>query len=330
VVSESHQVVSDGKNLYGSYFPDDDGAMALSVHAFAPSDGTLHRRIARLTDYAGAYEDTEALIAVDDVLCMVARKRVPGHDRTAEQTDDWYALAIDLRSGKKLWENGVRQLATGSGSFAVRSVGSRLIFFRYEREDPDPNAPGIDMHVFAADLRSGEHVWNTYLPWDVDFSTYALPVPLAVDERHVYLAGASVWALRLSDGEIAWQFGDNRNIGHGNDRARRYGAPAVKDDVVYAAEGIRGLVALNAVTGELLWEEQEDLTKDEAPDLDHPPVVGTKYVYAKTDTGISAIDLRSHKSSWTYQSSLSRFAAHEGTERLICIDGSAMTALPLD
>lgn len=330
VVVDPHQVVWDGTKLYGVYFPDDDGGKALSVHAFTPSDGTPHRRITRIAGFRASYQDAVALIAAENVLCMAAKKSVPGHDTGLEQIDDWYVLAIDLRSGKKLWENKVRQVSTSDPGIAVRASGDRLIFFRYEREDPDPNAVGSDMHVSAVDLRTGEQAWSTYLPWSLDYNSHVVPDPLAVDEQHIYVAGGSVWALRLSDGEVAWQFGDGRDIGQAADRARPYGAPTLKNDVVYAAEGVRGLVALNAGTGELLWEEREDLTKDEVPDLDHPPVVGTKYVYARVNTGISAIDLRTHTSSWTYRSSPTKFAAHEGSKRLICVDRVAMTALPLE
>ncbi|WP_425281871.1 protein kinase domain-containing protein [Streptomyces ficellus] len=329
VVFQSHQFTSDGTMLYGTYFPD-EGGKTLSVHAFTLFDGTPHRRVARIPGFVPFYEDSVALIAARGVLCMAARKNVPGHDTTLKQADDWFVLAIDIRSGRKLWERSVRQVNPSDRGYAVRAVGNLLVFFRYEREDPDPNATSSDMRVFAVDLRTGQQAWNTYLPWTHDYDKQDVHDHLAVDARHVYVAGRHVWALRLSDGEVAWRFGDNRNVIHDAESNWRYGPPTVKNGVVYAAEGIRGLVALDAVTGGLLWEEQEDLTKNETPDLQHPPVVGTKYVYAKVSTGISAIHLRSHKSAWVYESSPIQFLAHEASGRLIYADASDMTALPLE
>ncbi|MGW0702463.1 protein kinase domain-containing protein [Streptomyces sp. NPDC002867] len=328
---DSNEIATDGRVIYG-LVPELGERNALSVHALTPGPGNTQRRIARIPGFAGSQGEVEMILAAAGLLFMAARKIVPGHDKTAEQVDDWHLLAVDIRTGQKRWQMPLPDFSVGNEytAISVKVTGNRLllcrrVFFDEEDEPVDPH-----FYVAAFDIAKGERLWAWEIPRQADDSSYLIPGALALDEQHVYLASGHVWALRLSTGEVAWKFGDNRNYGGIPQEARRYGTPAVRDGVVYAAEGARGIVALDASTGSLLWEESEDLTKDVAPVLDPPPVIGRKFVYVKVDSGISAVNMRTHKSAWTYQTSASLFAAHETAERLICVDGNSINALPFE
>ncbi|NWF28830.1 PQQ-binding-like beta-propeller repeat protein [Streptomyces sp. PKU-EA00015] len=324
-------MTTDGRVTYG-FLPEQGGTDKLSVHAFTPGTGVAQRRIALIPGFAGTYGDAEVLLATAGLLFIAARKVVPGHDKSDEQADDWHLLAVDIRTGEKRWQKTMSQFYPGDASTAVsmKVTGSRLILCRRHTASERDDDFGPYFSVTAGDIRTGEILWSWDIPRQDNDDSYIMPGSLALDEQHAYVASGHVWALRLSDGEVAWKFGDKRNYGGIPQEARRYGTPAVRDGVVYAAEGNRGIVALDASTGSLLWEESEDLTEDVAPVLDPPPVIGRKFVYTKVNTGISAVDMRTHKSAWTYRTSASLFAAHETAERLICVDGNSINALPFE
>ncbi|WP_406274484.1 PQQ-binding-like beta-propeller repeat protein [Streptomyces sp. NBC_00191] len=337
LLSETHQITSDGTALYG-FLPKGYGEQGpyvgdkgLSVHTFTPAPGTPHRRIGQFSEFADSVDDAEVLAVGDGVLCLGARREVPSHD-VNERSKDWYLLAVDLRTGKKLWEEHARQFYPGdeAGAVSAKAVGKRLIVCRKETTGSNPLVIEPHFSIYAVDIRTGKWLWGWDIPRESDDKSNMIPGQLALDQEHVYVASGYVWALRHSDGEEVWKFGKGRNQGAVAKGARLYGTPAVKDGVVYAAEGTRGLVAMNAATGKLLWEEAEDLTKDEEPSLDLPPIIGKKYAYAHLTTGLGAIDLRTHKSVWTYRTSAVDFGVHERAKRLICADGSTMTALPFE
>ncbi|MFF3688784.1 PQQ-binding-like beta-propeller repeat protein [Streptomyces sp. NPDC002187] len=323
-----HQVATDGSSIYGcfAWSSDDDGK--LIVHAFTPGTGAPQRRIAKFPDFGGTWFDAETFLVADGVLYMAAKTYVSPRERG--KYGDWHLLALDLRTGRKLWQVKANwfRLRAPSAAMSPKSAGKRLILCQKDTMEVEGEVSAPCLTLVSVDIRNGDVQWAMDVPrQDDDDDQNDFRGQLAVDERHVYVGSGSVWALRLSDGKTAWKFGEGRNPGV-DDGARRYGTPTVKDGVVYAAEGIRGLVALDAATGTLLWEEIEDLTKDDTPNLELPPVVGGKYVYTVISGGISAVDPRAHKAVWTYRTSVSLFAMHDGAKALICVDDNAMTALP--
>ncbi|WP_137992970.1 protein kinase domain-containing protein [Streptomyces vilmorinianum] len=324
-------MTTDGRVTYG-YLPEQGGTDALSVHAFTPGAGGAQRRIARIPGFAGLRQNAEVLLAAAGLLFIAARKVVPGHDKSDEQADDWHVLAVDIRTGEKRWQQTMSQFHPGvpSEAISLKATGNRLIFCRRHSSSERDDDFGPHFSVTAVDIRTGERLWTWDIPRQDNDDSNVISGTLALDEQHVYLASGHVWALRLSDGEVAWKFGDNRNYGGLPQKARRYGTPAVRDGVVYAAEGNRGIVALDASTGSLLWEETEDLTQDVAPVLDPAPVIGRKFIYVRVDNGISAVDMRTHKSAWTYPTSSKVFAANEEAKRLICVDVHSVIALPFE
>ncbi|WP_406402011.1 serine/threonine-protein kinase [Streptomyces sp. NBC_00879] len=317
------QIASDGTAIYG-FVPDETEGEGLTLSAFSAANGTLERRIGHFAEFSGVVHDVELLTAADGVLYLIAWTG-PKPTGFADQAKGWRLLAVDIRTGKKLWQRPHGMIYPDNGSHAVsaKAVGRRLVTASNGVTLPDFSVSGTD-------IRTGKRLWTTQMPRVRGDNSFLIPGQLAVDQQHVYVGSGRVHAVRHSDGKVAWSFGEGRNRGDVEELSRLYGPPAVKNGVVYAAEGSRGLVALNATTGKLLWEEVEDLTKDEDPVLDVPPVVGTKFVYAPVSSGISAVDLRTHKSVWASRSSAIRFAVHEGTKTLIGADGTTVTALPFE
>ncbi|MGW0556819.1 serine/threonine-protein kinase [Streptomyces sp. NPDC002926] len=317
------QIASDGTAIYG-FVPEETEGEGLTLSAFSAADGTLGRRIGHFAEFSGSVHDVELLTAADGVLYLIAWTGPKSTD-FADQAKGWRLLAVDIRTGKKLWQRPHGMIYPDNGSTAVsaKAVGKCLVTASNGVALPDFSVSGTD-------IRTGKRLWTTEMPRVRGDNSFLIPGQLAVDQQHVYISSGQVHAVRHSDGKVAWSFGEGRNQGDVDENARHYGPPAVKNGVVYAAEGSRGLVALNAATGKLLWEEVEDLTKEEDPGLDVPPVVGTKFVYAHLTSGISAVDLRTHKSVWSSPSSAIRFAVHEGTKTLIGADNATVTALPFE
>ncbi len=143
---------------------------------------------------------------------------------------------------------------------------------------------------------------------------------LVADSSHVYVGTGRLRALRLSDGGEAWTFASGGSGQH-------YGPPSLKNGIVYATEKDRGVLAIDAGSGELRWGEEagESVTAK----LMGPPVVGAKYVYSRSGSGLRAIDPSSRRTAWTYKTSGSRFAAHEPSKTIIGWGGSYLVAFPL-
>ncbi|MGX1882799.1 protein kinase domain-containing protein [Streptomyces sp. NPDC055287] len=324
LLTEGQQITSDGKAVYG-FLPDYDEGKGLSLHAFSQSDGTMRRRIAQLAEFSGSLHDAEMIAAAGGVLYLAARKKGASSTDFTAQAKDWYVLAVDIRTGKKLWQRATSVVYPNNGARAIsaKAVGKRLIA-------AGQGISSSDFSVGATDIGTGERLWGIDIPREKLDASFLIPGQLAVDRKHVYVSSGRLWALRLSDSKVAWEFGKDRNPGEVKQNGRTYGAPAVRDGVVYTAEGSRGIVALDAATGDLLWEEKEDLTKDDTPSLDTPPIVGKKYVYAPLTNGISAVDRRTHRSVWTFPTSALRFVAHEEAGQLIAADTATVTALPFE
>ena len=317
------QIASDGTAIYG-FVPEESEGEGLTLSVFSAAKGTLERRIGHFPEFSGAVTDLELLTAADGVLYLIAWTGPKSTD-FKDQAKGWRLVAVDIRSGKKLWQrpHGMIYPTNGSQAVSAKAVGKCLV-------TAGNGVAGSDFSVSGTDLRTGKLLWTTEVPRVRGDNSFLIPGQLAVGEQHVYIGNGRVDAVRLSDGKVAWSFGDRRNWGDVEENTRIYGPPAVKNGVVYAAEGSRGLVALDATSGKLLWEEVEDLTKNEDPVRSVPPVVGTKYVYAPTTSGISAVDLRTHKSVWSSQISAIRYAVHEGTKTLIGADDATVTALPFE
>ncbi|MES4908727.1 MULTISPECIES: PQQ-binding-like beta-propeller repeat protein [unclassified Streptomyces] len=320
------QVVSDGERAY-AFIPETSTAKGLAVHSVDLENGKPKPLIGPFRDFFGSRtEQAQPLTAADGVIYLVAQRWKAG---PVDNGKGWHVMAADLRSGKELWRQpitGAYFPATSRDGIVARAVGNCLAVTR--RIGVLDIVDGLG----ARDTRTGRMLWSRDLPRErLDSDSFLDPGQLVADDDRVYFGTGQLYAFRLSDGDNAWAFGEGRDKGDIKKGTRPYGRPAVKDGVVYVAEGTRGLVAVEADSGKLLWEA----SLSGVPNLLVTPVIGRKYAYVAVDGNakISAVDLRTHKVAWTLRipgNFDGAFVAHDRARTLVLMSGDFVYAIPFE
>ncbi|MGW7456550.1 protein kinase domain-containing protein [Streptomyces sp. NPDC054797] len=330
--------------------------VGVATHGISPQDGTYMTDFFKLEDTWRFATDGKALYAVrdaaaaDKALAVVARSaengreqdplvRLPAYDGTdvlnqilgvdgdtvflcarSAGSGQWSVLAASLKTGKELW----RQPTAAPSKDAVelkhpttvraQAVGGGVLLWQRAEQ-------GDALRVSLHDAGSGAERWTASLS-----APGATPFLPATDESHVYLGAETVQALRLTDGRPAWSFGEGRDVGRVVGQ-RRYGIPTVRDGVVYVVEGTRGIVALDARTGGLRWAESAPEGTD--PHRDIAPVVTAKHVYSMDAAGLRAVDSRSHRAVWRYETKADILTPDPQAKQLYLREQRALIALPV-
>ncbi|MFE6784753.1 PQQ-binding-like beta-propeller repeat protein [Streptomyces sp. NPDC057680] len=305
---EPRQVTSDGTYFYvssGSY----ETAGELRIRTLDPRTGKEAARQIVLKGFDGTYSGTELLTVSGNTLFAASRRGKNESDPDANERG-WHLLAVDLRTGKEAWRlpyewDGVRP-------WLSQVAGDRLILGK--------NSGDLDYFVVQArDLRNGRQLWERRIALR-DSQSYK-PGQLAIDERHVYIGGDRLRALRLTDGTTAWQYGSG---------STSFGLPAVARNIVYVQEqrDSPGLVLLSADKGVLHWTER---ASDRAltPEYLSVPVVGDAYVYAPVLGGLSAVDLQLHRSVWVFPTDATRYVVDKERTLIIGAGETSVMAIPL-
>lgn len=323
------QVVSDGERAY-AFIPETWPTKGLSVHSVDLKTGKPRPLIGPFPDFHGSRTDqAQPLVTADGVIYLAAKKRRGGENSAYK---GWHVVAADLRSGKELWRqpfDGAYFPHPSSDGIVAKAVRNRLVLTR--RIDELGNPEIVD-GVAARDTRTGRKLWHWDLPRERrDSKSFLVPGQLVADDEHVYFGTGHLFAFRLSDGDKAWAFGEGRDKGDIKKGARPYGRPAVRDGVVYVAEGTHGLVAVAAESGKLLWEAR----LSDTPNLSVTPVIGRKYAYVAVDGNarISAVDLRTHKVAWTLRvpgNFGGALVAHDRAGTLVLMSGDFVYAIPFE
>ncbi|MFD7921216.1 protein kinase [Streptomyces sp. NPDC059740] len=306
-VADVWRSASDGRKMY-ALREHDEGA-ALAVCEVAPTDGELGKPLAELSAFTGKEARNQLLCVADGVAYLVARAASGGH---------WYLVAADLGSGRERWRSpvGAPEEENTPKMLWGRVAGSRLVTCQ---------APVMDIHfvtLAAHDKTDGHRLWSTS-----EGFTGKPPTPPALDAHNIYLGDETLTARRISDGELAWMFGHDRNVGDSAGETRLYGPPLVHDGVVYCAEADRGTVVVDAVSGTLNWQEKGFSGKSLR---DVTPAVGDRYLYAADDQGVRAVDLRTRTAVWTYRTTPLVLSADRTHGHLLVRQEKQTTALPLD
>ncbi|MES4905827.1 MULTISPECIES: PQQ-binding-like beta-propeller repeat protein [unclassified Streptomyces] len=315
-----YAMTTDGKSLFA--LQDRHYGGALTVTRVDPKTGDPGSAVVRATRWEPY--STTLLTATSDALYAIS------HDKKVSRLDKgWYLLAFDLGSGAERWRQPfARSMPSDDDAVVVASVSGRRLLLA--------GGNGLDLEV--RDTRTGARLWRRRVPTDIEFPeslSRTARGQLALSPTHVYIGADEVFAVRLSDGKISWRFGKGREVGEEFEaRERRYGPPAVRGGVVYAAEGDRGFVALDGETGKLRWAEKPTGL---AADFYGAPLVGDRYVYGTVDSRrwISAVDLTRHTSAWTFNApeggGIGRAAvAHRQARRAIMASGHVVAAIPLE
>ncbi|MCX4508776.1 PQQ-binding-like beta-propeller repeat protein [Streptomyces sp. NBC_01619] len=308
-VKEPRHVHTDGKQIH-VLLPGGTNGHQLSLHTIDPVGG----RISPTAPFAKSGNPVQqgALLRVADGTAYLA----------VRSGGIWSIRAFDARTGREKWSTPTRAYnVTGSDDLVVTALAGNMLILRRAAEKGD----GLDVN--ALDVRTGRLVWETTVPGEqtggqtgepADTSAFA-PNSLVADDRHVYVGGSRVQALRLRDGAVAWAFGAGR-------AAEAYGPPALRDGVVYAAERNRGVVALGATDGKLRWAAKTG----DRPDLRVPPVTDGEHVFVTAEGTVRAVTLDTHAEDWSFTPSSSSLCLIESEKRLVQTDGRNVTAIRLD
>lgn len=198
--------------------------------------------------------------------------------------------AFALDSGKKLWSLRTRgedqekdELSAGGGlgygrGTLVVTNGSRDLIglnpmtgaqtWRITLDAPLRGTPALlggrayvtdaSNHIIAVDTTNGAKLW-TYKGAASEIALLGTPAP-AVDERHVIgaLSNGTITAVELTDGSTAWvgRFNSSTASDTSLTNLRDIASvPVIDGNAVYAVNASGRMIALNAATGQRLWQK---------------------------------------------------------------------------
>ncbi|WP_432027247.1 protein kinase domain-containing protein [Streptomyces sp. 1222.5] len=305
------RATSDGSRLYG-LSPVGSNPYAFTITNVGSNDGSFTGRAAMLEKWAGGLAHEKLLCAADGKAFAVAgvKTRKRGETQTDGPDTAWSLLAADLATGEVVWDLPLgRTGPAGQRCVLASVVGKSLIVCDLGTSGPRITSYNVDyaqrdwsVAASRAELHSGRSA-------------------LATDTRNVYLGGSALRALSVSTGKAAWSYRGS---------ATAYGAPTVQSGVVYATggKGTHGLLAVDARSGRLIWQETDPPAAASA--LDTAPVVGRKYVYRRSADGIVAVDRTSHRAAWTFRTDATALVAMPSRKLLFGVAERSVVALPFE
>ncbi|MEU4035696.1 protein kinase domain-containing protein [Streptomyces collinus] len=303
------RTTTDGSRLYG-LSPVGSNPYAFSISGIGLGDGFITGQAAQLDKWAGGLRHERLLCAADGRAFAVAgvKTRKPGETQTDGPDTRWSLLAADLTSGEAVWDLPLGRTGSAGPSYVMaRVAGESLILCGTGSAGP---------YLASYDATYARHDWTVGVS---RAELHSGRSAMAVDDRCVYLGGDALRARSLSTGRTTWSY-------HGSGTA--YGAPTVQGGVVYATEknGSRGLIAVSAENGKLLWRESD--APAAAPGLDTAPVVGETHVYRRSADGIVAVDRTSHRAAWTFRTDATALVALPSRKLLFGVGERIVVALP--
>ncbi|MFE7315962.1 protein kinase [Streptomyces sp. NPDC057555] len=306
-IAETWRSTTDGTRIYALRGFTEQAPLA--VCEVSQTDGRPGKPLVELSAYAGMEQYSQLLCVADDIAYLVAR---------AASGKGWYLVAADLRTGKERWRSPVDgPRSQGFPAVLCGGVaGSTVVLYG------SPDSGSKFLHLSVHDKGSGRRLWELS-------ETFAgtPPTRLVADDHNLYLGAESLTARRLSDGKLAWLFGNGRESGDSSDEQRRYGAPLLQDGVVYCVAADRGLLSVDAASGTLNWQEKGHSGQKDLRDV--APAVGRRYAYCADDKGVRAVDLQAHQAVWTYEAKPVVLTADPKGGRLYVRQEKRTAALPL-
>lgn len=143
--------------------------------------------------------------------------------------------ALDMKTGKAVWESPMSGSTMSDGTAAV---ADGKVFVGNETAD----------QVLAYDLKTGKRLWTG----KAELGGWQDGVPTADDGRVYIGSGNGIIARNAETGQKMWSFrSPHASLVSSNSTPS---APAVKDDIVYMGFPSGAVTALDAVTGEVVWD----------------------------------------------------------------------------
>jgi outer membrane protein assembly factor BamB len=302
VETSATAVTTDGKQIYVVPQKREDVHKELAVHTIDLGSGDLQPPVAGIKDLNANMYSTQLLCAADGVVYLA------GASGTRASLEKSYLLAVDVRTGREVWRQTIVN-PEGDTTYVQSATVRNGLLVTFE-----PGA-GDSYSLIVRDGRTGATRWKRTFQYSPGSGADGRP---CVDDDHVYVGGDALVAHRLSDGGKAWA------VVAGKYNA--LGSMAVRNGVVYA-RNFQGVVAVGAADGKVRWFEQgTNATVDSTPNA---LIVGERFVYSKVALGLSAVDLKTHRRSWVYQTDVYQFGAQERDGRLFAVGEDFLIALPL-
>ncbi|MDQ1010500.1 outer membrane protein assembly factor BamB [Streptomyces sp. V4I23] len=281
-----------------------DGPLTVKVTDFTSED--LNPDLVEFKDYNGGLAGTQLLCAEEGVVYLAAGQgKHSGEAMGYGDGQTWFLMAVDSHTLKVVWRQPLPARPHTSQRLhflAARVTEKGHLVLLQEKTDGT-------VTLVVRNSRTGETRWEKALDVTTPDDVRGM---LEVDLIHVYPPTGPLRALSLQDGKEVWNFGVGRS-------RRRTGPPAVGDSVFVVEEGL-GLVALDFVTGDLVWREKG--AQGRQSDLTVPPVAGYKYVYSYDSKAgrMRAVDVSTGQVAKTYEAEGERFFPYLGIpERLIAV-----------
>ncbi|MFI2350157.1 protein kinase [Streptomyces sp. NPDC019443] len=310
------QVTTDGEEIYRigklkESAGETDRAWPLVIETVDLTNGKLKKRFPQMNDFNGVIRENQ-LVCVGDGVVYLAMGQ--GADKKAgiQHDQPWFLAALDTRTGKELWRQRLPARAEGSKRLHFltgRAVGDRLVLLQETAEGT--------VRVVARNASTGKALWDKPMTGAKPDQVRGM---LTTDDKHVYLGMGALRALRLSDGGEVWR--------HDSPRADGFGPPAVANGVVYAVERNISIKGIGADSGDFEWLDQEGTAV--AVDVTVPPVIGVEHIYVKRGSrSLRALSLASRRASRVYDTTGTRFVAHDRAQVVIALGGNSLSAFPL-
>ncbi|WP_051822933.1 protein kinase domain-containing protein [Streptomyces sp. NRRL S-1448] len=279
-IADTWRSATDATRVYA--LRDQQEGAALAVCEVSQIDGHLGKPLVELSAFTGKEQYNQLLCVVDGIAYLVAK---------AAAGKRWYLVAADLKKGKERWRSPVDGPQTEGFPPALCGavVGSRVVLCG------GPSEGSKFLGLSAYDKGHGRQLWEM----SETFAGTTPPTQLVTDDRNFYMGAESLTARRLSDGGLEWLFGKDRDVGDSAGEERRYGTPVLHDGVLYCTEADQGLIAVDALSGTLNWQEKGLSGRKNNRNV--APAIGKRYAYCADDKGLRAVDLRARKAVWTYE-----------------------------
>ncbi len=188
-----------------------------------------------------------------------------------------YVMALDLASGKKLWEKNLNSPFRMSPT----ATGGKVI------------AVAADGHVYALAGADGSEIWQFQGPPERTAILSNTSPAVDGDVVIVPFPSGDLVALKLADGQQMWSESLARtrlasSLGSMTDSGR----PAIDAGIVYAVGHSGRMIATNIRTGERIWSLN-------VPGIQAPALAGEMLFVVDTGGQLMAITRRDGKVLWT-------------------------------
>ncbi|WP_194927263.1 outer membrane protein assembly factor BamB family protein, partial [Catenulispora pinisilvae] len=207
--------------------------------------------------------------------------------------------ALDVASGSSVWNKAGVQYATltvPAGGEQVLAAGS-----------PDPNTP---VTAAALDVDTGDQAWAHQLGTSVDYSHVSLSKAVSAGDRYVLLSstpdGDVLAAGNTATGQDAWTSKLPEPAGDAGTVSLITRSP---DSSAVIALSRRGVYAVEAQTGKVLWQSQGTESFVTSADGGTPQIADGNVYVCDQKGGWWAVDLATGRTRWRYAATRPEVAA---------------------